>query len=605
MPDHMIPSTFVFLNELRTLPNGKVDSRTLPEPAWEDVEQNGEYVAPRSAVEEKLVEIWASVLGAERVGVRDNFFELGGDSILSIQVVAKARQVGVHLTPRQMFQHQTVADLAMAALARETSRNAAEPDVDHIPLTPVQQWFFEQESPDPHHYNQAVILEVHPEADRDLLALSLREVIAHHAALRLGFVGQGTSWQQSLGARDAETPLTSVDLSALEVDQQHAALEVAATKLQSGMDLSAHSIMQAAYFDLGRNQPGRLLWVIHHLAVDGVSWRILLEDLQTSYGQLRDGLAVSLPPPTASFANWARRLAAYAETDQVHQELDYWLEEVRVPARPIPVDHEGGARTVASARTLSVSLTAAETRSLLTEVPGAYQVHSSEVLVAALAGALAGWTGERFILMDLEGHGREEIFSDLDVSRTVGWFTTIFPVCLDLGESRRPDEQLKAVKEQLRRIPGRGIGFGLLRYLSRDATITAKLRTLPPSDICFNYLGQFGQALAEGSIFRPARESIGPTQSPRSRLSYLLEINAWVAGGQLCANWTYSQDLYERATVSRLADAFCDLLRFFAARRVSACAQVYAPADFPEAKLTQSELDRLMADMRHPRGGAR
>jgi non-ribosomal peptide synthase protein (TIGR01720 family) len=604
VPEYMVPSNFVFLNELRTLPNGKVDTRALPEPARRDPERNGEDVAPRSPVEERLAEIWASVLGVERVGIRESFFELGGDSILSIQVIAKARQVGIHLTPRQMFQHQTVAELAMVAQARETSRAAPEPDSDLIPLTPVQHWFFEQGSPDPHHYNQAVILEVHPEADPDLLAQALRAVVAHHEALRLGFVRRGSRWQQSLATRDDEAPLARVDLAALEGDEQRAALEAAAAPLQSGLDLSAHSLMRAAFFVLGRDRPGRLVWVIHHLAVDGVSWRILLEDLQTSYEQLRNGLAVSLPPPTTSFAHWARRLAAYAETAEVQQELDYWLDAARGPVRPIPVDHRGAAKTVATAQTLTVSLTAAETRSLLTEVPGAYRAHTSELLVTALAGALAGWTGERCVLMDLEGHGREELFGDLDVSRTVGWFTTIFPVRLDLGESERPAERLEAVTEQLRRIPRRGIGYGLLRYLNRDATIGARLRSLPQVEIGFNYLGQFAQALTGGALFRPSRESIGPTQSPRSPLSYLLEINAWVAGGQLYADWTYSQEIHERGTVSRLADAFRDGLRDLVRHCKSAGARAYVPADFPEAKLTRRELDRLLAAMRQPRGGA-
>jgi non-ribosomal peptide synthase protein (TIGR01720 family) len=251
-----------------------------------------------------------------------------------------------------------------------------------------------------------------------------------------------------------------------------------------------------------------------------------------------------------------------------------------------------------------VSLTEAETRGLLQEAPAAYRAQINDVLLTALAQALTRWTGERRLLLDLEGHGREEIFEDLDVSRTVGWFTSAFPVLLDLGEREGPGEHLKAVKEQLRRVPRRGLGYGLLRYLSRDTSLAARLRALPESEVCFNYLGQFGQGLPRESLFSPAGDPIGPAQSPRGKMSYLLEINAWVAEGELHAEWMYSAEVYRRATVERLADGFRAALRSLIAGCRSPEAAAFTPSDFPEAKLSQDELDRLLAALPKPRGVA-
>jgi amino acid adenylation domain-containing protein/non-ribosomal peptide synthase protein (TIGR01720 family) len=600
VPDYMLPAAFVFLQALPTSPNGKVDARALPAPDWAGGERNGAYVAPRTPREQRLAEIWAAVLGSERVGIHDNFFELGGDSILSIQVISRARQAGLHLTPRQMFQHQTVAELAAAAGTASTAAVAApERETGTIPLTPIQRWFVEQDSPDLHHYNQAVIFQVRPEVSPDLLARALQELLGRHDALRLRFVRQGATWEQRVAPGDERVPFTRVDLSPLPAGERASALEAAAAELQAGLSLSDGPLTRAAFFDLGAREPGRFLWVIHHLAVDGVSWRILLEDLQTAYRQLSQGEAVLLPPGTSSFAQWARRLVEHAEGPQLQQELPYWLAEERRSVPSLPIDFGGRANTVASAQALAASLTEAETRRLLKEVPAAHRVQINDVLLTALAQVLADWTGQRRVLLDLEGHGREAIFADLDLSRTVGWFTSVFPVLLDLGAKEAAGEELRAVKEQLRQVPHHGLGYGVLRYLSRDAT-GLRLQAMPPAEVCFNYLGQFDPVLAEGSLFSPAREPAGPTESPRRKLSYMLEINAWVAGGRLCANWTYSEAAYRRATVERLANGFCDALR--SVLGLSRSPRVYTPSDFPEANLSQKELDRLLAAMRQPRG---
>jgi non-ribosomal peptide synthase protein (TIGR01720 family) len=339
--------------------------------------------------------------------------------------------------------------------------------------------------------------------------------------------------------------------------------------------------------------------------MDGVSWRILLHDLQTAYRQLSVGAAISLQPGTSPFSQWARRLAEHAASPKFQKEASYWLNESRQTVSPLPIDQPSQGVTMASANSVVVSLTEAETHCLLQELPAAYRAQINDLLLTALARALTGWTGDSRLLVDLEGHGREELFDDLDLSRSVGWFTSVFPVLLDMGRANSPDQQLRAVKEQLRRIPQRGVGYGLLRYLGPDKHMGQRLCALPQAEVCFNYLGQFDRVLHEDVIFGPARESIGPVQSPRGKLSYLLEINAWVSQGRLHADWTYSEALHHHATVQHLADGFCNGIRALIERSRSPDTNVYTPSDFPEANLNQAELDRLLAALQQPQRGAR
>jgi non-ribosomal peptide synthase protein (TIGR01720 family) len=605
LPEHMIPAAFMCLQALPTLPNGKVDTRSLPEPDWGGVQRNGECTAPHTPAEQKLAEIWSAVLGIQRVGIHDNFFELGGDSILSIQVISRAKQAGLHLTPRQMFQHQTIAELAaVAGLAPAVAVPTPEPATGPIPLTPIQRWFFEQESPEPHYYNMAVILQARPEVDPEVLGRAFHEVVAHHEALHLRFTCENGGWEQRVGEVDGSAVFARIDLSSVPVAEQPAALETEAVKLQSSLNLSVGPLTRAAFFELGPGQHGRFVWVIHHLVMDGVSWRILLDDLQMAYRQLRAGETISLTPRTSPFSQWARRLEDHAASPKLQQEKTFWLHEVRRAVTPLPVDEHGRSVTMASADSVVVSLTEAETQTLLQELPSAYRAQINDLLLTALTRSLTQWTGDSRLLVDLEGHGREELFEDIDLSRSVGWFPSVFPVILDLGQANRPDQQLRAVKEQLRRIPERGVNYGLLRYLGPDQPIAQGLRDLPQAEVCFNYLGQFDQAIAEGALFALAQESIGRTQSLRGKLPYLLEINAWVAKGRLHADWTYSAVLHHRATVQRLAACFCDSIRALIEGRSSRETNAYTPSDFPEANLNQAELDRLLAALQKPRKGA-
>jgi non-ribosomal peptide synthase protein (TIGR01720 family) len=345
--------------------------------------------------------------------------------------------------------------------------------------------------------------------------------------------------------------------------------------------------------------------VIHHLLVDGVSWRILLEDLQRGYEQLSQGEEMHFPAKTTSYKRWAELLHEHAQSDEMREEATFWLEGARGDVSPQPLDYPDGANTVESSKSVNVSLPADETRLLLQEMPKVFRTEINDVLLTALLQTFTQWTGETDLLFDLEGHGREEIVEDIDLSRTVGWFTSIYPVRLQLGDSGdAPGELLKHVQEQLRRISNHGIGYGLLRYLSQDWSIALALAAAPKAEVTFNYLGQFDQVLEKDSLFGPARESSGASRSATGLRPYLIEINASVSGGVLQASWTYSENVYSRTTVERLAGAFIDALRSLIELCETPDAVSFAPGDFPLLNFDQRQLDKLISKINKTTGTA-
>jgi len=462
-----------------------------------------------------------------------------------------------------------------------------------VPLTPVQCWFFEHELPKPHHWNQSLLLEVEPGVSDTLLEQVWQSLLAQHDALRLHFTRRGNSWQQHNAGLDEYASFSRMDLVGLKPSGQRAAIESAAVDAESSLNLSEGPPARFIFFNLGSTQPARLLIVIHHLVVDGLSWRILLEDLQRGYEQLSRGEVIEFAPKTTSYQEWAEHLAEFAQSPALLQEAQYWLAEERRQIKPLPVDMTGGAGTQESERMVEVSLTVEETRALLQDVPRAYRTEINDVLLTALAEAFAQWTGERRVLVDLEGHGREEVGGNVDVSRTVGWFTTVFPVMLELEGDSKTGLALKSVKEQLRRIPQRGIGYGLVRYLTGNRDIEARLQSMPPAEVLFNYLGQHNQMVDAATMVRPAQESAGATRDAQGRRSHLFEIGGTIAGGRLQFVWAYSEQAHRRETVSRLAELYVQSLRSLIAHCQSQEADGHTPSDFPLARMGQQQLDQL------------
>ncbi len=629
LPDYMVPALFVMLDALPLNANGKVDRQALPAP--EEAQTDDEtYIAPRTPTEEQLATIWSQVLGVERVGIYDSFFELGGDSILSIQVIGKAGQQGLRLTPRQLFQHPTIAELASMAATMPAVQAEQGPITGPVPLTPIQHWFFAQDLPTPHHFNQTLLFAVDEPLDPQLLEVALQHLLLHHDALRLRFAQDATGWQQVNAASDEMSIFTQVDLASLPEAEQPAAIERHATSLQQSLDLRNGPLLRVALFDRGGGQSGRLLFVIHHLAVDGVSWRILLSDLAMLYGQLVHGKPTRLLPKTTSYQQWAQQLNRHAARATIQAQASDWVALLQRPTGPLPSDFPAGrqANTAESSATVTASLTVDETHALLHEVPEVYHTRIEDLLLTAVVQLFAEWKGEPGLLINLEGHGRESLAEDggeaeIDLSRTVGWFTTIYPVYLSTGSQREPGRALKAIKEQLRAIPDKGMSYALLRYLADNSQASEsqasesqasesqasesqasesqansslrQLRMLPEPEISFNYLGQLDQALPSELPLALVDEPVGPAQDPKGLRPHLLDISGRVVNGQLQIAWTYSRNLHRESTITQLAQRLLNELR----KLISHCQTTdeggYTTSDFPLASLDQAQLDRVTA----------
>ena len=590
LPDYMVPSAFVLMEKLPLSANGKLDRQALPAP--EIAASESPFAPPRNEREKLLCSIWSEVLGRERVGIHDNFFLLGGDSISSIQVIARARQGGLQLSPRHVFQHQTIAELA--AVAAVSAGPLAEQGrvTGPVPLTPAQHWFFEQELDDPHHFNQSVLLSVPARFSPRLFEQALKAIGGHHDALRLRFQRAGALWEQHNAEEETNPVFITEDLSS-GAGEREWRFKSAAQRLQQSLRLAEGPLFRAGYFPGEPGAAGRLLLVVHHLAIDAVSWGILLDDLQTVYRQLGSGEPVSLPPKSTSFKQFAERLRDHA--GNVTDETDYWLRTMATTPE-LPCDFPNGVsqNTAGSRAHVAVSLDEKETRALLEDVGEAYHARVHEILLAALAQAFQSWTGAPAFRLDIENHGREDLFESVDLSRTVGWFTTIYPVRLETGRENDPGWNLKSIKEQLRRVPHRGIGHGLLRYLEPGSA--EKLKGVP-SRVSFNYLGQSNRAAPREGLFGLAEEERGGEQSARGKRLYWIEVSGAISEGVLEMNFSYSPNLHARATMEKLSGGFQAALRQLIAGCQGAEAGGYTPSDFEDVNLDQAKLDQILAEV--------
>ncbi|MFD4315427.1 amino acid adenylation domain-containing protein [Streptomyces sp. NPDC058548] len=591
VPDPAIPSALVVLDELPMTPSGTLDRKALPAPAATD-HSAGYHVPPRNRTESELAAIWTEVLGlpSGTVGVEDNFFELGGDSIVGLQVVSKARRAGLRLTAKQIFLHQTVADLAaVVQVADQPAPQAPAPAIGEVPLTPVQRWYFEQYPEGAAHFNQSMFVELAPGTDPAALRTALTALLDHHDALRLRAVPADGTWRQHCSVTGTGEPLRTVDLSAPDGPARERAVHEAVTAAQTGFRLDTGPLLRAVLFS-GAPEPDRLFITAHHLVVDGVTWRVLLSDLELAHGQAARGLPVSLPEKSTGFRDWSRRLTEAAGSGRFDSERPYWqaVEAASAACPPLPVECTA-PDTLAHARTVEAGLDAELTRALLRDVPVAYRTQVNDVLLTALAAVLADWTGGDAVAVELEGHGRENLFDDVDLSRTAGWFTTLFPVVLPVpGEDW--GSRLKAVKETLRAVPEAGIGYGALRYLTENAGLGGGR-----CQVGFNYHGHFDVVTGDG-LLRAWRPSPVPDRGADLARPNHLEITGMVRDGRLEFSWEYSDALHDRATIAGLAARFTVAL----ADIVAHCAEAggRTPSDFPLAGLDQEGVDRIAGDGR-------
>ncbi|OTP67047.1 Non-ribosomal peptide synthetase module [Caballeronia sordidicola] len=602
VPEYMVPAVLVVMDALPVTPNGKVDRAALREAAVTPVSVESDGDAPRGPREETLAAVWKDVLKAERVGRADNFFELGGDSILVLQIIARSRKRGVRFTPKQLFDGPTIAQLATVATSIDTAAApmaSAPVRASTAVLTPAQLRFFTLDMPQRGHWNQSVEFDKQTPFDLDAFARAFDALLTHHDIFSQRFVQSagGSGWS----IVRAPKPFDTLPLAATTANDQVDAL-AQFDALQCTLDITNGPLVcaLAAALPDGSTQ---LYLAIHHLIVDGVSWRILLDDLDAAYRAAIDRRAIQLSPAGTRAQDWAARLARAARepTSPFAQETSYWC-ALASSHEDMPLDHPQALATNADAVVFEQTLAADLTRAALNEANAAYRTQTVELLVAALAHAIGEQTGHSSCRIELEGHGREALFDDIDASRTLGWLTSHYPVALDIDAL--PLGTLTQAKDTLRAVPHKGLGFGVLRHYADDATRNA-LAAVPRPRVTFNYLGQFDAP--RDALLVPHFGGAGCERDPAGPLGNALAIHAYIdtnGARTLKLQWVYAATQFDRTTIEALAQRFETIL----AQIVAACADRLklqgggaTPGDYPlalKAGLNQAALDRVPHDLR-------
>ncbi|MFC4101260.1 amino acid adenylation domain-containing protein [Paenibacillus xanthanilyticus] len=582
LPDYMVPAYYIRLDYIPLNVNGKVDRPRLPEPERRSVKEV--YIAPETREEQLLTQTLESVMNYSPIGLGDNFYHLGGDSIKAIQTASRIAQAGGSIQVKDMLANPVIADMARTLqirAERDVRRN--EPSTGELAPTPILSWFMNQELAQPHHYHQSVLLRLkQPLANREIGQI-MRTLIGHHDALRLNLRGETGTWHYTERAESDNGYAVKVyDLSSLSGQERQDKLAELGERFKSEFDLREDVLFKACLFDLGED--GRhLLLAAHHAVVDGVSWRILLEDFTLAAAAVRQGAEVRLPRATDSYQRHALRLVEHAGAAEA--EYDYWRQAAEL-ATDWPEDRNYGEDVWGSAHTETFRLAEAETNALVGEANLAYGTQPIELMAAALAQALGAAFPATEPVVELEGHGRLDAAEDADVGRTVGWFTALYPVALPRDGDLAA--RIKAAKDTLRRVPRGGIGFGVLAE-HRNA-FPAYSRRKP---VRFNYLGDFDREL-DNEWFAYSGLPTGAESGPANALSFRLEWNAMIIGGRLQVGITYSRNRYADETIKRLAALYADSLRAILRHCEDKEESEFTPSDFETAALSQADLDHLL-----------
>ncbi|QYX31220.1 non-ribosomal peptide synthetase [Sphaerospermopsis torques-reginae] len=598
LPDYMIPAAFMLLDAMPLTAQGKINRAALPLPDWNQATTRKSFTPPHTDAEKVLCRVWEQVLGVARIGIEDNFFDLGGDSILALRVVTEMRRQGWILTPKEIFQEQTVQRLAMVAQIQNCAIPENQIATGEVPLTPIQQWFFALNIPNPDHWNQTLLLEVHPSLSASQVAAALQVIFSHHDNFRLRFKKEAEVWQQFYVDKDQDHGFAweVVDLGLKTEVEQNSMMGEVRERVERSLDLSNGPLYRAVWFNLGEHRQVQLLIVIHHLIIDGVSWRILLQDLV----EIISGSEIS--PTTSSWQQWSQFLQSYVNSPNIQAEKHFWLNTLQKQTAKLPLDFPKGLTNnlESSVKTVSCQLTTEQTQILLTKANKTYRTQPQELLLAALAKTLGNITQKSHIQIMMEGHGREELSADLDITRTLGWFTTLYPLSLELPAiTTSESEIIKTVKEQLRNVPQRGFGYGILRYLeqgtgNREAKENSSFCNYQTSEISFNYLGQvINESSNKNQLFRLLNTEVAPTRDPQGLRPHIIDINAIVVEGKLRVHWLYSCNLHQAETINQWVDQFQNHLLEILTFCIESGVGEYTPSDFPLVKIQQSKLDIL------------
>ncbi|OUS25460.1 hypothetical protein A9Q99_21275 [Gammaproteobacteria bacterium 45_16_T64] len=630
LPDYMVPSAFVILDKMPLTANGKINKKSLPKP--QDVTSDAGYIEPATYQEKILALIWSEVLGGQKVGVNDNFFELGGDSIISIQIVSRAKRVGLHLQPQHLFEHPTIAELASIASSGRTNIIAEQGAIEgEVTMLPIQQWFMEEHDDDREHFNHGLMLAIEESFSKHDVEHVVAALIAKHDGLRSQFFNhhpkkRDEDWvQRILAVDDVEFDLKCLNVSAesAESDEsgenRNAMLSTFANGLQESFQFDKGSLFSVGFIETPKGEDNRLLLVIHHLLIDVVSWRILMDDINVGLANIANGKAIDLGIKTTSVQQWGDALVAFAKTDSVLEKAAYWRSFNDVQFAAIPTDNHCLDNTYGQLKETVVTLDTDQTQRLLSQVNGAYRTDIEDILLSALAMTVSHWAekedareahevasdnastspGNR-VYLQLESHGRENIATSVDVTSTLGWFTSVFPVLLDIDgvDIANPKDYgalIQSVKEQLRQVGAGdgGFSFGLLRYLSCD-DVREQLANVPTPQIVFNYLGQLDNAVSQGHASYPTNDPVGTMCGPNLKRQHLLDINCRIEDGKFKACWSYNSDRHGESTVSTVAAQYIDFLSALTDFCLGEQNNGMTPSDVPLIEVDQAGLDHIV-----------
>jgi non-ribosomal peptide synthase protein (TIGR01720 family) len=592
LPAHCVPSVFVPMTSLPLGATGKVDRRGLPSAESMLGEARKELVRPRSAIEQALLEVWQEVLGLKEISIHDDFFALGGDSILSIKIVARASQRGMKLTTRDVFRCATIA--ALAANVQDVNGTPAEGRLSgDVELTPIQRWFFAQHIPNRNHWNQSFVLKLRGAFSSEVIEQALKALVLHHDALRLRFEETASGIRQVYGEARLDDLLWTIDEAHEPSENFDQTLRTLLQRAEQSLSLASGALLRAVLVTYADGSQ-KCFVTIHHLVVDGVSWRILIEDFEDALRALATQSAPILRQKTTSLQRWGDRLRTYALSSKLAAEREFWTLGGARPAA-CPVSYAPEENTEAELAVLSVELSPDETRNLLQGVPKRLRVQINDCLLTALAAALRDWTGSSEQLITLEGHGREELFDDIDLSRSVGWFTSMFPVRLNIDGATSVVDSLKLVKEQLRVIPEKGIGYGVLRHVAEPALVRGDGAR---PWLSFNYLGQFDAGDNAERLVSVA-ESHGSVQhDARTVREHLIDVVAIKLGGSLKFDWYYNRALTSAETVRNVAEHCLGYLRALLKECLNEKTSTsYSPSDFAKLELNDSALQNILSQV--------
>lgn len=586
LPEYMIPDFFIALDTIPLTSNGKIDKKILPSITNEDFIKT-EYVAPRTAQEKVLAAVWSEVLKHEKIGIKDSFYNLGGDSIKSILIVSRLKQRGCLLKVDQILRYPILEDLALLIVESTVVVDQSEVKGTSA-LTPIQHYFFDSATiPNKNHYNQAIVLKSKEELDRAVLTNCIGSLVSHHDALRMVYKEEPQGWTQyNAGASEIHYKIDFHDLRG-ESDEL-ASLKHISDELQSGFDISSGVLFHVGHFRLSDGD--RLVLIIHHLVIDGVSWRILLEDLSSLYLSYQSGTPVSLPSKTDSFKRWASLQNDFAKSTAMQLERPYWDAVSKAGVSQLPSDYAVSDAVSNLDKRNGFVLDASFTEKLQTQVHHVYKTEINDLLLTGLGLAIQEVFGVSRSTVKMEGHGREEIIEGVDIGRTVGWFTSVYPFILDVSSNLA----VVSVKESLRKIPNKGIGYGILNYLD-----TPFESSLVPS-IQFNYLGDFGSN-AGGSqdevVFEFASENIGASvDANNAKSTILLDVSGMMVSGGLSMSIGYSGEKYSEATIEKLTRAYENQLKGLITTLSEIKQSQLTPSDLTYNNLPFEELQQINRD---------